>query len=360
MSGMKRAIFACTALGAGLLLVGAGASFAMNQVANGISNRIGVLDGMSLAAAPGLPNTLTDAARYTGPMEPINILIVGSDTREGQGPGYGNAPGFNGDTTMLMHVNASHTAAIVMSIPRDLLVDIPECKASDGTVYPASRGKFNSALPRGGPDCVVKTVSGLTRIPIHHVVVINFTGFADMVDAVGGLTVCLSDPIDDWWAQAHFPAGEQTVDGKQALALARVRKTIGDGSDISRINRQQQLLTALYQQVRDRGLLNDPVATYRLAEAAASHIATDPALASAPALAGLAKQLLDISPSDIRWMTVPWIDAGDGENVLLDEVTAQPIFDALASDTPLPPRRPHKQTAKPAGSQGACTKPLFR
>lgn len=363
----ERALVLLVGLGAGSLLLAGAATLAADRAADNITDNISVLPVEELAPAPALPETLPAALRYTAPAEPLNILFLGSDTRENQGAGFGTMEGFNGDTTMLLHVNAEHTKASILSIPRDLWTSLPECTSADGTTYQETEGKFNSALPRGGPDCVVKTVKKLTGIPIHHVVVIDFTGFAAMVDAVGGLRVCLNEPVEDPWAKASFPAGEQTIDGMQALSLARARKTIGDGSDTSRISRQQAVLMRLYEQVSQRGILGDPLGLYRLAEAAAKNLSTDPALAKASALVALAKQLRGIEPDNVRFLTVPWVDRGDGENVVLDRGRADPLFAALRDDTPLPSKgkkggargQSNGGKTEPATPAGICADPLW-
>lgn len=364
MRGTKRTWVLAAAVGAAALLVlfAASASFLTRVLSNNVTERITVLPEVSLAPAEPLPTSIPEAITYEAPAKPLNILFLGSDTREGQGPGFGNLSGFNGDTTMLMHVSADRKNASILSIPRDLWLEIPTCKAADGTTYQASEGKFNSALPRGGPDCVIKTVTKLTGVPIHHVAVIDFTGFSDMVDAVGGIKICLNEPVQDQWADADLPAGEQIINGKEALALARARKTLSDGSDIARIDRQQALLLTLYRQVSEKGLLADPTGLYDLAKVAAENLATDPELASAPALVGLAKDLRSISPDDIKFLTVPWNDRGDGENVVVDWEKATPIFTALANDTPLPSREKQDKSSNSgnaSNSNAVCKDPLW-
>ena len=197
----------------------------------------------------GRPDDEVEVDPTTG-QSALNILVMGSDTRalaDGTGDQYGGEaadPGARSDTTVLVHLAADRRSAALVSIPRDSMVQIPDCTAQDGTVVPAHRGMFNSAFSEAGPACTIKTVQSLTGIAVDHYAVVDFSGFRSMVDALGGVTICLPEAIDDKRANLHLPAGRQVVRGEEALAYARVRY-IGDGSDLSRIDLQQALMSSM-------------------------------------------------------------------------------------------------------------------
>lgn len=208
-----------------------------------------------------------------------DILLVGSDNRSGSDAKYGTADGARSDTTILFHTAAGRHDATAVSIPRDSMVQIPACKKSDGTIAPATLGMFNSAFDEGGIACTVKTVEQLTGINITHFIVLDFTGFAATVDALGGVRVCTTQAIVDQDSDLNIPAGVTKLNGAQALAFVRVRH-IGDGSDLERIVRQQYFLHEMSAQIRSSGLMTDPLKLYRVLDDATRSIVTDPSLAA--------------------------------------------------------------------------------
>lgn len=278
---------------------------------------------------------------------PLNILLMGSDTRAGQGAGFGNASllaGARSDTTMLVHLPADRKSALVVSIPRDSVVQIPECKASDGSTYPAHEGMFNEAFAIGGPGCTIKTVESLTHIYIDHFMVVDFRGFQSMVDALGGIQVCLNTAIDDPKSHLNLPAGISTVHGEEALAYVRARY-IGDGSDISRIGRQQAFLSSVVNKVRSAGTLLNPVKLYRFLDAATKSLTTDPDLAHLSALRQLAGEVRNIPPSKVTFMTTPWmVDPTDPNRVVWQTDKTDQIWQAIRDDAPYPPPSPAPTT----------------
>jgi LCP family protein required for cell wall assembly len=233
-----------------------------------------------------------------------DILLVGSDDRSGSDARYGTAVGARSDTTILFHTPADRSAATAVSIPRDSMVQIPDCAKSDGTVAAANFGMFNSAFDEGGIACTVKTVESLTGIKITHFVVLDFTGFAATVDALGGVKVCTTAQISDKDSGLDIPAGVHTLTGEQALAFVRVRH-IGDGSDLSRIGRQQYFLHEFSGQIRAGGLLADPLKLYRVLDDATKSIVTDPGLGSLSSLYSLSQTLNQIPGDGVSYLTVP-------------------------------------------------------
>ncbi len=269
---------------------------------------------------------------------PVTFLLMGSDQRTGKGnKGYGSFEGARSDTTMLLHVYPDRDSAVVVSIPRDTVVDLPSCKDSDGTVLPASRDRFNAAFDRGGPGCTLKAVEAMTGLPIDHFVVLDFNGFKKAIDALGGVEVCLTRPLQDTKSGVDLPAGRTRVNGEDALAFVRVRHNIGDGSDISRINRQQIFLSSLIQEVTGSGLLTDPLRVWRVLTESSKSIATDTALADSDGLIALAASLSGLRPKDVSFVTLPWLPNSDGATIVTDQPKADAMWAALADEQPWPP-----------------------
>lgn len=261
-----------------------------------------------------------------------DILLIGSDTRAGDDARYGDAepagPG-RSDTTILLHVSADRRGAVGVSIPRDLMTEVPACRAADGTFTAPYFGMFNSAMETGGTACTVKSVEHLTGIRVDHVVTLDFVGFTKAVDALGGVPMHLDAPIDDGAARVRLPAGDVKLDGEQALGYVRARKSLGDGSDLQRIKRQQQFLAALAHTVDNDGLLTDPVRLYRVLDAVTKAVTTDPAIASLAGLLGLLRSL-DAVWGHITFVTVPVTAyAPDPDRVTLDQPAADNLFASL-------------------------------
>ncbi|MFC1416943.1 LCP family protein [Streptacidiphilus cavernicola] len=235
-----------------------------------------------------------------------NILIIGSDTRSGPDSSYGDANGgARSDTTILLHLSQDRTRAVAMSIPRDAMVHIPACTLPDGGHTAAAFAQFNWAYSFGGTACTIRTVEQLTKIRIDHFMVIDFNGFKNMVNAIGGVQVCLAKPVDDRDAKLHLPAGKQTVNGTQALGFVRVRETIGDGSDTERMGRQQQFLSSLVQKVESNGVLLNPTKLLPLIGAATSAITVDPGLNTLGKLYDLATSLRAMPADHLVLLTAP-------------------------------------------------------
>ncbi|MHC8563234.1 LCP family protein [Streptomyces albidoflavus] len=236
----------------------------------------------------------------------LNILLVGSDTRAGQGNGqYGAARGQRSDTVILLHLAADRRSATAMSIPRDLMVEIPSCRRADGQSAPARTAQFNYAYSYGGTACTIRTVERLTRIRVDHHMVVDFQGFKRMVDAVDGVRICLKQPMDDKDAHVRLPAGEHTLNGEQSLGFVRARKSLGNGSDTDRMERQQQFLGALVAKVQSNGVLLNPGKLYPLLDAATSSLTTDPSIASLIDLYDLVRSMRNIPTKEVRFLTVP-------------------------------------------------------
>ncbi|ALO94229.1 Transcriptional regulator [Streptomyces hygroscopicus subsp. limoneus] len=267
-----------------------------------------------------------------------NILLIGSDTRAGDGNGkYGKDAGTErSDTTILLHLAADRRSATAVSLPRDLMVDIPGCGQKDGRRSDPVFAMFNHAFQVGGSACTIRTVEKLTGIRIDHHMVLDFSGFKEMVDAVDGVEVCLKEPVDDKAAKLKLPAGKVRLDGEQALGFVRARKSLGNGSDTERMERQQRFLGALVNKVRSNGVLLNPVKLYPVLDAATSSLTTDPELASLRGLYELVRGLRDIPTEGVQFLTVPRESyVYDANRDQLVEPEAETLFARLRADRPV-------------------------
>jgi len=217
--------------------------------------------------------------RTTAPAagEALNVLVLGSDAR-------GDGRAARSDTMILVHVSADRRRVRAVSVPRDSLVRIPPCETAAGTALRGHTGLINSAFTAGGALCAVKTVESLTQVRIDRVVVIDFAGFRQMVDVLGGVRMTLSRPVRDPKAGLRLPAGEQRLNGRQALAYVRARQGLGDGSDLSRIKRQQQFLAALAREAGER-MRENPVQFARFLAVATRSVKSTPGLGAGEAQA---------------------------------------------------------------------------
>lgn len=268
----------------------------------------------------------------------FDVLLVGSDGRTGQGVQYGeggDVEGSRNDVTLLLHVNEAHDAATVISFPRDLLVDIPECTNPDtGNTWNAShRVQINESLARGGLSCVASTVTALTGIDLAYAAEISFTGVIEASNAVGGVPICFTGPIHDRHSGLEIPeAGTYDLSGEQALALLRSRYGVGDGSDLARISTQQVFLSSLVRTLRAESTLTDPVKLYSIADAATRNMTLSTQLADLGTMASMAKVFSELPLENIAFVSYPYLPAGD--RVVPDENAAAALMERVrAGDT---------------------------
>ncbi|WP_443056759.1 LCP family protein [Streptomyces sp. IBSBF 2390] len=296
-----------------------------------------------------------------------NILLIGSDTRAGDGNDeYGRDLGSErSDTTILLHLAADRRSATAVSLPRDLMVDVPGCRRPDGSRSEPVFAMFNYAFEVGGSACTIRTVEKLTGIRVDHHMVVDFSGFKEMVDAVDGVQVCLKEPMNDKAAKLKLPAGRVTLDGEQALGYVRARKSLGNGSDTDRMERQQRFLGALVDKVQSNDVLLNPVKLYPVLDAATSSLTTDPELASLRGLYQLVRGLRDIPTEHVQFLTVPresYVHNANRDQLV--EPAAGKLFALLRADQPvavardLPENTPGTGAPDGTGS-GASPAPTF-
>ncbi|MGW4202902.1 LCP family protein [Streptomyces sp. NPDC004726] len=288
----------------------------------------------------------------------VNILVIGTDKRTGAGnESYGdrNSPG-HADTTILFHVSKDRTNATALSIPRDLITDIPSCetKTGDGTktIPGTSNTRFNESLGQAGrdPGCTMKTVTELTGITVDHFMMADFNAVKTMSTAVGGVEVCLAKPINDKDSKLNLPAGKHVLKGEEALAFVRTRHSVGFGGDLSRIEIQQQFLSSMIRKMKSGDTLTSPTKMWDLAQAATKALTVDTGIGSIKKLQDLGMELAEVNPKNITFATVPVVDNTDGATVLLNESKARPLFSMIQSDTSLTEvQKKEKAAAKQSG-----------
>jgi LCP family protein required for cell wall assembly len=299
-----------------------------------------------------------------GPKEPLNVLVMGSDTREGEGNNIDNLTGGGerSDTTIMFHLSADRKRAYGISIPRDSLVTRPECKTEDGGTIPGGTDvMWNEAFALGGPACTIQQFEQLTGVYIDHYVVVDFAGFEDMVDAIDGVEVCIPEDIVDPAHGINIPAGTREIEGRQALNYVRARYTLGDGSDIGRISRQQAFIASMVNKVKSAGVLARPDRLIRFLEAATKSLTLDRGLKNIAKIADLGLQFQDIGLDKIKFLTVPW--QYDPREEYRGRVSWLPQADELwrkiANDDSLTRRLTTDaiSAAKPPGSDGPSGSP---
>ncbi|UUU30888.1 LCP family protein [Streptomyces sp. CA-210063] len=270
-----------------------------------------------------------------------DILVLGSDTRSGSNKKLGGGTddgSARSDTAMVVHVYEGHKRASVVSIPRDTLVERPECTDAKGKTYPAAdMAMFNSAYTTGGAACAVKTVESMSGIRMDHYIEVDFAGFEKLIDVLGGVDITTTKDIEDPDSHLDLKAGEHTLTGRQALGLVRTRHGVGDGSDLGRIQLQQAFIKALIEQVKEVGILSSPKKLYDLAETATDAVTTDSDLDSVKDLASFAGGLKGISSKNMTMVTMPVrYDPADPNRVLVAEKKADQVWAALKADRTIP------------------------
>lgn len=241
----------------------------------------------------------------------FNVLVVGSDTREGQGEGFEYVDTELNDVNLLVHVSENHDHAVVVSFPRDLLLDVPACVQPDGSESkPREMAPLNTTMSIGGLPCVVSTLEQATGLDIGYAGLMTFAGVAQLSTAVGGVEICVDAPLVDPWSGINLPeAGFHTLEGYEALAFLRTRKGVGDGSDLSRISSQQVYMSALVRTLQADGVLNDVGKLYGLAQVAANTMVLSTSLGSLDVMVAMARALRGIPNDNIVFIQYPVLDA---------------------------------------------------
>ncbi|MEX0159606.1 MULTISPECIES: LCP family protein [unclassified Microbacterium] len=265
----------------------------------------------------------------------LNILLLGSDSRALESDGFGEDDGTErSDAMVIAHISSDNTRIDAVQLPRDTLGDLPACDDNGRGSYDGGFGMLNSAL-QYGPACSVAAVEQLTGMTIDHFVQMDFEGFIGMVDAMGGIDVCLPEPLQDGHARLDLPAGAQSINGDQALALARTRHALAEESDIARLGHQQMVLSAIVQKATKSDVLVRPDRLYAFLDAVTSSMTVDPGLGALTDLAGLAARVANVPLSSVTFVTMPTTEAPEDPNRVVPTADADVIFRALIDDVPI-------------------------
>ena len=337
----RRSLLVVTGALSALVMLVSGGSWALTGYVNAHLGRVN-------AGTTGTPSS-----------GPLNILVAGLDERTGLTRlqqlrlHVGAATGLNTDTLMVVHVPADHRFVRVVSLPRDSWVNIPG----------HGMNKINAALGLGGPQLMVQTVEQATGLTINDYVEINFLGFVKVIDALGGVNICLPYAVDDHDSGLHMSAGVHHVNGITALEFARDRHSFPT-SDLARIQDQQQLISSALIKGMNSGMLTDPVRLERFLSAADAAIRVDQGFN----VVSLADQLRGLSPRDITFTTVPlantsYMTPTGEEAVQWNSTAAAALFNGLKTDQPPPvqaPATPVRRSATPARPAAQATRPASR
>ncbi|MFC4902880.1 LCP family protein [Kocuria oceani] len=276
----------------------------------------------------------------------VNLLVVGSDARDDD-PGMGD----RADSMVLVHLSEDRSRIDAVQIPRDTVLDLPACTEDLGYAFSGYYGMVNGALG-AGPGCLVSAVEALSGVRLDHFLELRFEGFARVVDALDGLPVDLPEAMFDPKAELDLPAGEQVLDGQQALAWARTRDSFPEGSDIGRMGNQQTVMYTIVDRVRERRLVTHPGRAYSLADAVTSSVRADTDLADRRTLVRLGAGLARVPRENISIATMPWEPDLYDPNRVVPSAAAEELFAALARDEPAPgPADP----APPIGASGTVS-----
>ncbi|MEV7725900.1 LCP family protein [Streptomyces sp. NPDC087917] len=282
----------------------------------------------------------------------MDILVLGSDSRDGANGAYGQDDGGSArsDTAMIVHLYEGHKRASVVSIPRDTMLPRPACATDNGkTDAGSTKAQFNEAFTTGGAVCAVKTVEKMSGIRMDHYLEVDFTGFKKIIDNLGGVQLTTTKAIKDDYSHLDLAPGDHKLNGEQALGLVRTRKSVGDGSDLGRIQLQQAFIKALIKQVKGVGLFDNPKKLYNLADSATKALTTDKALGDVKSLMGFAQGLEGITAENMQMITLPVAgDPRDANRVVPLTKESAMVWEALRADQSIPAQA----TENSAGDKG--------
>jgi LCP family protein required for cell wall assembly len=296
------------------------------------------LDGNVQTHTTALPgDSVTDIPQIGAYSGTVNLLLVGSDTRNGQKGHYGSNPGSTlNDVNILVHISEDHTKATVISFPRDLYVSRPSCTNPSDTsqTLPSATGvKINTILEYGGLGCVRNTIADITGMKIPFAALITFDGVVEMSNAVGGVPVCVAKAINDDYTGLHLTAGEHTLKGTTALKFLRTRHGVGDGSDVTRISSQQVFLSSLVRKMKSTSTLTDVTKLYGLASAATESMSLSSGLANLDTMVSIGRAVAAIPLGQFVLVQYPTTLYGDG--LVANESSANTLISAVKADKTL-------------------------
>ncbi|WP_193518197.1 LCP family protein [Nocardiopsis kunsanensis] len=260
----------------------------------------------------------------------MNLLVLGSDVRTGENADYGDAEGERADTILIASIDVDSGAATLVNLPRDLVVDLPGCDPVEGYEGMApQQGMISSAMTFGGVGCQWKVVEEATGVHLDHFVMMDFVGFKDMVDAIGGVEMCIPEPVEDPKAQLELDAGLQVLNGEDSLGFVRSRYAQSDGSDLSRIDRQQEFMGAMLREVLNSDIMARPVTITNFLGAVTDSITTDDGL-TVDTMTDLANSMRGIDLDQVQFVTVPTeAHPENADRLVMSRPEASELFAAI-------------------------------
>ncbi|WP_371497372.1 LCP family protein [Kitasatospora sp. NBC_00374] len=322
----RRALKWTAGVAALVLVAGCGGAYYAYQHFNGNISSVEVQVGSEAERPPAVGDAL-------------NILVIGTDSRVGLGRDYGDeGSAGHADTTLLFHVAKDRSNATVMSIPRDLMLPIPECKSGTKKIPGSARAMFNTSLGQDGrdPGCTWMTVEQTAKIRIDHFMMVNFDAVKSLSTAVGGVEVCAAKDINDPDSHLTMTKGKHVVQGEDALAFVRTRHAVGFGGDLTRIPLQQQFISSMIRKIKSSDTLTSPTKLWSLADAATKALTVDSGIGSVDKLKDLALELSKVDTKNITFTTVPVLDdPKDQGRLILKQPEAGQLFSMIANDRSL-------------------------
>jgi LCP family protein required for cell wall assembly len=269
----------------------------------------------------------------------MNILVIGSDTREGKNARFGkHIGGQRSDTILVLHLSPGFRRAVVLSLPRDSVVPVLSCPKVPGApgqaAQPGQIEQINATFAAGGPGCLWKTIEHTTHIRLNHFAELNFTGFENVINDLGGVDICLPYAINDPRSKLHLARGIHHVMGPEALAYWRVRY-IGVGSDLERIQRDQYLMASLAQEVKHTDLLGSPGRLFKVVRDIAASLTTDSGLTQS-GMISLVESLRTLPLRAVHFVQAPVVPYQPNPNWVQWSPQAAHLFRAIARDHKLP------------------------
>lgn len=305
-------------------------------------------DTKPLNIGQGQPEIPADTNR-----DSMQILVLGTDNRDGQDSN-------NSDVMMLVNMAADRSHVTVVSFPRDLLVPLPACTDPESGLQfqTMDLAQLNGALGNGGPGCTVAAINEMTGLSIDHFMMADFNAVKELSNTLGGVEVCVNQPVDDPLSGLNIPAGVSSVQGDQALAFLRTRHGFGNGGDEGRIKAQQSFLASMVRKVQGEGTLNNLPRLYSIADTVTKNLTVDEGLTDISTLIALAGRLKDVDLGNVAFVTVPVVPYElDPNRLVLDEDAAQPLFDALIADQPVGAAAEEEPAAETPGTATPGTTP---
>ncbi|GGA66651.1 hypothetical protein GCM10011490_16630 [Pseudoclavibacter endophyticus] len=275
-----------------------------------------------------------------------NVLLIGSDSRIGQGEEFGEgteeASGVLNDVNILIHMSEDQSSVTAISIPRDTVVDTPGCTNDNGDwIEEKYDVAFNSILSEGGMACVVAAAEAMSGVDVQYAAMVQFRGVIEMSNAVGGVEVCVANEISDDYVGLYLEPGMHSLQGENALKFLRSRHGVGDGSDLARISSQQVFLSALIREVQSANTLTNPGKLYGLATAVTNNMTLSSSL-DIDTLIGFASALGKIDPAEIVFAQLPVAESWQAGKVEPLEPDASHMWELILNDQPIAVETPNE------------------